>query len=414
MTRKLLFFIVCLLVLATDLLFSSYLDNIYILLLKDALFFGGFYLGIVLIGQARVGYLQQKLDDVVADSDVDLQVQFKGVQPEIEGLTSSLNRLLKKTETAVSEVKASAARLIPMSQELADSYGNTTQKATLQSNFSQNILDAMESITQLSDKAAEQSHDIVQQSNQGGAAAEECRVSMESTLEVVNVLSNHMVSAESILNDLKEETDQVGSIVSVINGIAEQTNLLALNAAIEAARAGEQGRGFAVVADEVRGLAERTRKSTQEVQDMLERIQQGTGSLVGAMEEGNAASQASAEKVSQASTQLSDLSNTIKQVNTLANAICDSASEQQNSAKAACSASDGLVELNKSSLAESKLHAVSKDDMLSLADQLKDKLDVFKLSDEQWHTQRRNDLRLGESGEELEDVPVVEDNTELF
>ncbi len=413
MTRKLLFIIVCVLLLATDLLFSSYFDNIYVLILKDALFFGGFYLGIVLIGQARVGYLQKKLDDVVADRDVDLQVQFEGVQPEIEGLTSSLNRLLKKTEAAVSEVKGSAARLIPMSQELADSYGNTTQKATLQSSFSQNILQAMESITQLSDAAALQSQDIVQQSNQGGEAADECRDSMESTLEVVNVLSNHMVSAESILNDLKEETDQVGSIVSVINGIAEQTNLLALNAAIEAARAGEQGRGFAVVADEVRGLAERTRKSTQEVQDMLERIQQGTGSLVGAMEEGNAASQASAEKVSFASTQLGELSNTIHQVKTLASAIYDSAQQQQNSANEARSASDGLVELNKSSLAESKLHAVSKDDMLALADQLKSKLDVFRLAGDQWHTDRRNDARLTEVKDEVE-APPEEDNTELF
>jgi hypothetical protein len=52
--------------------------------------------------------------------------------------------------------------------------------------------------------------------------------------------------------------------------------------------------------------------------------------------------------------------------------------------------------------------------MLSLADQLKDKLNVFKLSGDQWHTQRRNDLRLGEPGEEVEDVPVVDDNTELF
>lgn len=86
-------------------------------------------------------------------------------------------------------------------------------------------------------------------------------------------ITRSSTEVDQIVKDINSQMEEIGKIVRLISDIANQTNLLALNAAIEAARAGEAGRGFAVVAAEVKSLAQDSRKSAENIADMISTLQ---------------------------------------------------------------------------------------------------------------------------------------------
>lgn len=117
--------------------------------------------------------------------------------------------------------------------------------------------------------------DMVNQAVNGTKFAEEIRsraeelrkLAQESRATADGMIKEFDVSLNASIEDSKQ-IEKIGNLTADILSIASKTNLLALNASIEAARAGEAGKGFAVVADEIRQLADNSKQTAGNIQQI--------------------------------------------------------------------------------------------------------------------------------------------------
>lgn len=166
-------------------------------------------------------------------------------------------------------------------------------------------------------------------------ACEGGRQAVAAVFEGIREMRSHNDEAGRRVALLRQASSQIGDVTGIINQIAGQTKMLALNAAIEAARAGEAGRGFAVVAVEVRRLAESVVQSTSEIQQVVAEIQQETGLVVTASEEGAQRIEAEVERAQAAHRSLGELEALTRRARGLADQLAGETREELDGAAAA-------------------------------------------------------------------------------
>lgn len=264
----------------------------------------------------------------LAAGDLSVSLGQSGVSPQA---TESLSRVATSLRTQRESIEA----LAPVVADLADQVRAVSERCRSALSSTANgtheaevaiseLLQAVQEVASSAVAAADSTHQAANESNSG-------KVIMTEAMGAMASLGDHMGRASQAVARLGKESENIGAVLDVIRGIAEQTNLLALNAAIEAARAGEQGRGFAVVADEVRTLASRTQRSTQEIQQMIERLQGEAHGVVEVMSDGTSQASVVEELIENACISLAEIGGAVSSIEGMNNQIA-SATEQQHAA----------------------------------------------------------------------------------
>lgn len=264
--------------------------------------------------------------DLSQDLKAERRDELGQLQRSLQRMTLGLRELIGGISDGVTQIASAAEELSAVTEQTSAGVNNqrveTDQVATAMNEMAATVQEVARNAEQASEAAVAAD----QQAREGDKVVGEA-------IKQIERLAAEVGQSTEAMNLLKQESDKIGSVLDVIKSVAQQTNLLALNAAIEAARAGEAGRGFAVVADEVRSLAQRTHKSTEEIEELIAGLQSGTQQVTHVMDNSRSLTDSSVELTRRAGSALATITQTVSAIQGMNQQIAAAAQQQSSVAE---------------------------------------------------------------------------------
>ncbi|MTD18538.1 HAMP domain-containing protein [Pseudomonas sp. CCM 7891] len=243
------------------------------------------------------------------------------LQRAMQSMTLGLRELIGGISDGVTQIASAAEQLSAVTEQTSAGVNSQKNETDQVATAMNEMAATVQEVARNAEEASEAAVAADQQAREGDKVVGEAIAQIER-------LANEVGNSTEAMGHLKRESDKIGSVLDVIKSVAQQTNLLALNAAIEAARAGEAGRGFAVVADEVRSLAQRTQKSTEEIEELIIGLQAGTLQVATVMDNSRGLTDSSVELTRRAGSALENITRTVSAIQAMNQQIATAAEQQ--------------------------------------------------------------------------------------
>ncbi|KIQ56424.1 methyl-accepting chemotaxis protein [Pseudomonas fluorescens] len=281
---------------------------------------------VVPLQQTLVALERVASGDLSQNLEVRRRDEMGQLQSSLQRMVVSLRQLIGGIGEGVTQIASAAEQLSAVTEQTSAGVNNQKVETDQVATAMHEMTATVQEVARNAEEASEAAVAADQQAREGERVVGEAIAQIERLAEEVG----HSTTA---MSDLKRESDKIGSVLDVIKSVAQQTNLLALNAAIEAARAGEAGRGFAVVADEVRSLAQRTQKSTEEIEELILGLQNGTQQVATIMDNSRGLTDSSVELTRRAGGSLENITRTVSAIQSMNQQIAAAAEQQSATAE---------------------------------------------------------------------------------
>ena len=251
-----------------------------------------------------------------------MRISIKNLVSEIEDTSEMVLESSENLSSHSEEMSASTEEVSTAIQEVASGAEEQSAQIDETEDILNNLIESIEITKEMADEIDSTSDSVISNLNKGDD-------SISSSIRTIEKVKGYSDEVSETIYDLGELSEEIGEIIEMINSIADQTNLLALNAAIEAARAGEAGRGFSVVADEIRELAEESASATNNISELIAKIQTKVNNTVEKMNTTEEAVDESVGVIKDTRNVFSDIKNSSQELKKLIEQI-DSQTDEMN------------------------------------------------------------------------------------